>query len=385
MSERVGLIRDFLTGEFGVQELADQYEVSRKTVYKWIERFQSDGWPGLEDRSRAALFHPNAVSDEIELELLALKARKPLWGAPKLRRKLEETLGPEKCPAESTLSEILKRHGLSRGRKRARRATPSEQPMAHCHGINQVWCVDFKGWFRTGDGRKCTPLTASDAYSRYLLCCQGLGQATGFLTVRPLFIKTFRENGLPGAIRSDNGSPFASVGLGGLTPLSVWWVRLGIDLERIQPGHPEQNGRHERMHRTLKEATAHPPARNLRAQQKSFDAFREEYNRERPHEALDQRPPGTLYRSSVREYPERLPAQRGYPDDWQTRRLRRWGQMRWKGRDILVAGALWGQEVGFKPVGEGLWAVYFEHLELGVFDERKGVIRPKRQLPRRTV
>jgi len=382
MSERIGLIRDYLSGDFGISDLAQEYEVSRKTIYKWVERFEREGWPGLEDASRAPRRHPNAVAERIEKAVLELKARKPLWGAPKLRAKLVEQI--EKCPAESTLSEILRRHGLSHRAKRRRRATPSKAPLSECRQCNQVWSADFKGWFRTGDGRKCTPLTISDNYSRFLLCCQSVEQEVEELTVRPLFIKTFREYGMAESLRTDNGTPFASTGLGGLSALSVWWVRLGIKLERIEPGCPEQNGRHERMHRTLKEAAAKPPKADLASQQRAFDRFRQEYNHERPHEALGQRPPASLYRASPRCYPERLPEPRGYPEDWQKRQVRKGGQIKWKGRDVSVGAALWGQEIGLKPAGEGLWAVYFESLELGIFDERTGRIeRPVLQESRK--
>ncbi len=380
MSERIKLISEYLSGDCTVSELSAQYEVSRKTVYKWIARYEQQSWEGLKDQSRAALHHPNMVAPRIEQQLLELKAHKPLWGAPKLRCKLLELVGPEHCPAESTISQILRRHGLSRVRRRRWRAVPSPLPLGHCQEANQVWCADFKGWFRTQDGAKCTPLTVSDAHSRYLLCCQGLSGPTGRLVVQPLFINLFRAQGLPQAIRTDNGAPFAGQGLAGLTGLSVWWVRLGIGLERIEPGQPQQNGRHERLHRTLKEATASPPRANLRAQQRAFDTFRQEYNQERPHEALGQQPPASLYQSSPREYPERLPQQRGYPELWEKRRVRKGGQIKWKGQDVRLSQALWGQEIGLKPTGEGLWAVYFEDLELGLFDERKGRITPARKL-----
>jgi len=376
MSERIKLITDYLSEDCGISELALEYQVSRKTVYKWIARYQSGGWEGLKDESRAPQHHPNAVTADVEMELLQLKARKPLWGAPKLRCKLLGLVGKERCPAESTISELLRRHGLSRAAKRRGRAVPSQLPLGHCQEANRVWSADFKGWFRTGDGDKCTPLTVSDGYSRYLLCCQGLGESTGMVSVKPLLIETFRQHGLPEALRTDNGTPFASTGLGGLTLLSVWWVRLGIKLERIEPAHPQQNGRHERMHRTLKEATANPPKASLRAQQKAFDEFRKEYNEERPHEALEQKPPATVYQPSLRPYPERLPDQRGYPDDWEKRMVRKGGQVKWKGKDLAMSQALWGQEIGLKPVEDGIWAVYFEDLELGLFDERQGRVKP---------
>jgi len=380
MSERIRMISDYLTGDYGSTELALKYGVSRKTVAKWIDRHRSEGWAGLADQSRAPHHHPNAVGPAVEQLLLELKARWPLWGAPKLRQKLLDTLGPTACPAESTISEILRRHGLSRQAKRRRRAVPSEAPLGHCVEANQIWCADFKGWFRTQDGNRCTPLTITDGHSRYLLRCQGLGGSTGWLTVKPLFIEAFREYGMPVSIRTDNGPPFATATLGGLSVLSVWWLRLGIGLERIEPGKPQQNGRHERMHRTLKEATAKPPRSNLRTQQQAFDRFREEYNHHRPHEALGQKPPAEFYAKSERQYPERLPEPRGYPDDWQKRVVREAGQIKWKGKNVSLTQALWGEQVGLKPVGDGRWVVYFESLELGEFDERTGRIKAVKRL-----
>jgi transposase InsO family protein len=381
MDERAMMIGEWLRGESTVSVLAVKYGVSRKAVYKWIARHEQGGWEALANRPRAALNHPNAVSAEVERALLEIKAGKPLWGAPKLRCKLMEAVGAARCPAESTVSEILRRHGLSGTRKARRRAVPTQsEPLGHCQSANEVWCADFKGWFRTGDGRKCMPLTISDGHSRYLLRCQGMAGRTGAAEVRPLFIATFREYGLPQAIRTDNGPPFASCGWCGLSELSVWWVLLGIRLERIEPGKPQQNGRHERMHRTLGEATADPPRANLRAQQKAFDEFRREYNHERPHEALGQRPPAEIYRPSEREYSGRRLRQAGYPDDWEKRKVRKGGQFKWRDRDIRISAALRGLEVGLKPITDGQWSVYFEHVELGVFDERKGRLSAPRLL-----
>lgn len=378
MNERIALIKKHFENECSVSELARQYGVSRKTVHKWIRRFKEKGAVGLEELSRTPHHHPNALSQEMEVRILEWKAKKPSWGAPKIHSKLWDL--PD-CPSESTVSNVLARWGLSRkGCRRQSGAVPSQAPLGHCQQANQVWCADFKGHFRTADGQRCDPLTITDAYSRYLLRCQAMGGYTGYVAVKPWFIATFREYGMPEALRTDNGPPFASVGLGGLSALSVWLIRLGIRLERIEPAHPEQNGRHERMHRTLKEATAQPPRSNARAQQRAFDAFRKEYNQERPHEALVQRTPASIYIPSVRDYPERLPEQRGYPDEWQKRMVRTAGAMKWQGQVVQISRALAGQEIGLEPVEEGQWAVYFETLRLGIFDECKLRVRRLRKL-----
>jgi putative transposase len=372
MNEREKFIQRYKEGEESISELARQFDISRKTAHKWIERVEEEGQAGLQERSRAPHHHPNALSEAMEQRILEWKARKPLWGAPKIHAKLWEMAD---CPSESTVSNVLARYGLVRKARRRHYATASLSPFADCQEVNQVWCADFKGHFRTGDGTRCDPLTISDAHSRYLLRCQALRGTTGVVAVLPLFVATFREYGMPQAIRTDNGAPFASTGLGGLSPLSVWWIRLGIGLERIQPGHPQENGRHERMHRTLREAAVNPPCATFPKQQQAFVAFRTEFNEERPHEALGQKPPASLYVPSSRDYPERLPEQQGYPDDWEKRIVREGGRMKWKGQQVHINRALWGQEIGFKPIGEARWAVYFESLELGLFDERKGRVR----------
>lgn len=378
MRERIALIEAYIERDCSVSELARQYGVSRKTVHKWIKRFKERGRAGLEELSRAPHYQPNALSQEMEWRILEWKAKKPLWGAPKIHSKLWEL--PD-CPAESTVSNVLARWGLSRKtRRRQAGAVPSQTPLGHCQQANQIWCADFKGHFRTGDGQRCDPLTITDAYSRYLLRCQAMTGYTGYLAVKPWFIATFREYGLPEALRTDNGPPFASIGLGGLSALSVWLIRLGIRLERIMPAHPEQNGRHERMHRTLKEATAKPPRANRSAQQRAFDAFRKEYNHERPHEGLGQQPPSSFYVPSGRDYPERLPEQRGYPEEWEKRKVRTAGAIKWQNQTVQINRALAGQEIGLEPVAEGQWAVYFESLCLGIFDERKLQVRRHQKL-----
>lgn len=380
MDERLKMITDHLSGDYGATALSRKYGVSRKTIYKWIERYETGGAEGLVNRSRARHEQSHAISEDVEQKILELKGRWPLWGAPKILVKLREEVGEDACPCESTVSNVLKRHGLTRKARKRRRAVPSESPLGHCNRSNEVWCADFKGWFRTGDGSKCTPLTVTDGHSRYLLRCQGLSGQTGSEVVQPHFEAMFREYGMPEAIRTDNGPPFACAGLGGLTFLSVWWVRLGIRLERITPGKPQENGRHERMHRTLKDATANPPRTTMRKQQQAFDEFCREYNTERPHEALGQNPPGSLYEPSILDYPERLPEQQGYPEEWQSRCVRKGGQMKWNGKDVRLTGALWGQRVGLKPIEDGIWIVYFENLELGRFDERQMRVIPARRL-----
>ena len=380
MSERVKMVVEDLDGVRGSKaDLARRYGVSRKTLYKWLQRFQGGSWDALKDRSRAPRFHPNALAPEVVEEILELKARHPFWGAPKLRQKLWEKYG-EYIPAESTVSALLKRRGLSSAQGRRRRATPSTKPLGHAEKPNDVWTVDFKGDFALGDGTRCYPLTVCDAYSRYFLGIEAYGHFPRAEQAQHAFAGIFREFGLPAAIRSDNGTPFASTGLGGLTQLSVWWVRLGIRIERIEPAHPEQNGRHERAHRTLKEQTASPSAENIAAQQAAFVRFAREFNCERPHEALGQKTPAAFYQPSPRPFPERLPEPVGYPSDWPRRQVSPCGRTKWNGVLVPLNLALRGQEIGFQPVGDGLWAVYFEHLRLGIFDERKNIIKPVARL-----
>ena len=383
VTQRTQVLSEYLEGETNVSHLARKYGVSRKTLYKWLRRHRAGGWSALQDQSRAPHQSPQTLAPEVVEAIIALKKRWPLWGAPKIRQKLLEQQPGIKGPAESTVSAVLHRHGLVRAKKRRRRATILAGTQPAMAGANDTWCVDFKGWFRTGDGNVCTPLTITDGHSRYLLRCQGLGGSTAGLVIKPLFIEAFREYGLPRSILSDNGPPFASTGLGGMSELCTWWMRLGIEIRRIEPGHPEQNGRHERMHRTLKEATASPPKQNLRAQQRAFDEFRKQYNEERPHEGLGQEVPAKHYGNSERVYPTRMPAARAYPDDWERRKVRTAGQIKWQGRNVRINQALRGETIGFEPRGKGRWGVWFEWLELGVFDEAKRKIKASGKKRRR--
>lgn len=383
MTERAKLITEHLSGNYSVSELARRFEVSRKNIYKWIKRYGERGLGGLADFSRARHHQHRAIGAEMERQILELKARWPDWGAPKIRAKLKLIVGVDRCPAESTVSAALKRHGLVKSKRRRNRAVHGGAgPMEHCTEANAVWCVDFKGWWETLDGKRFEPLTVSDGSSRYLLRCVGLSGGTGGQFIKPHFEMLFREYGLPAAIRSDNGAPFASTGLGGLTVLSAWWVRLGITLERITPGCPQENGRHERMHLTLEKSSARKPRKNQRQQQEALEKFRNEYNNERPHEALDDKVPAEFYQPSTRTYSGRVPAPREYPEEWQTRKVRTAGQVKWGGENVRVTYALAGEYIGFEPIGKKLWKVWFEHLELGVFDENLGVIKRHTRLPK---
>ena len=363
MNERLQLVSLYGTGRYTVAELAEQFRVSRKTAYKWLGRFGQEGLAGLEERSRAPHRHPNATPMLVVQAVLQAKAAHPTWGPAKLLPPCET--GTELAaawPATSTRGNILARHGLVTMRRRRRRVAPWSQPFQHADGPNAVWCADFKGWFRTRDGQRCDPLTISDAFSRVLLCCQIVVKPDE-VHVRPVFERTFREYGLPLAIRTDNGPPFASVGVGGLSPLAAWWVKLGILPERIEPGHPEQNGRHERMHGTLKGETMRPPAATPAAQQQRCDAFRVTYNTVRPHEALGQVPPATLYVPSPRPYPERLDGPH-YPELTQVRRVRSNGQIKWRGNLVFIGQALVGELVGLTEQANG-WLVCFGPIPLG--------------------
>jgi putative transposase len=377
MTERTKMIVEHEEGGYSIAALARRHGVSRKTAMKWIARFEQEQWSGLQERSRARHTQAHAFSHEVEQQVLMLKQQWPLWGAPKLRHKLLGLRDAQDCPGESTVGAILRRHGLTKPMKPRRIKAPTSGS-DYGNENNQTWCADFKGWWRTGDGRRCDPLTITDASSRYLIRCLGLSGSTATAMVQPIFIAAFREYGLPQALRTDNGPPFASNGLCGLSRLSVWWLKLGIALERIDPGHPEQNGRHERMHRTLKDAMG-PPARNLRAQQEAMNQFRRDYNEERPHEALGMAVPASQYEASSRAWSERAPAPPEYPDGWQTRKVRPNSQIKWHGKNITISDALVGEQIGFKPQGDGLWSVYFGSYALGHFDERKKRLQPVRR------
>ena len=378
MDERTQFIARVLAGEEAMTALCREYGISRKTGYKWLGRYRGEGAAGLRERSHAPLRHGQAHDVTVMQAVLGLRERWPHWGPKKLRVKLAERHPELAVPAASTIGEWLRREGLV-GRARRRRHCPAyTQPFAAVTAANDVWCSDFKGWFRTGDGQRCDPFTLTDAHSRYLLRCQAVARPDEE-HVRPIFEAAFREHGLPLAIRSDNGPPFASAGAGGLSRLAVWWIKLGIRPERIVAGKPQQNGRHERLHRTLKQETAAPAAVSLLAQQQRFDEFCRVYNTERPHEALAQQTPAALYQCSPRSYPARLD-EPGYGSDVAVRRVRSKGQIKWAGELIFVGEVLIGEPVGVSETDSGDWLVRFADVELGYIDlaRRRLARRPLR-------
>jgi len=380
MKERQRLIQAYVTGRYTVTELAEDFGVSRKTAHKWLRRFAQNGPAGLADRFHAAHSHPNATPEEVAAAIIREKRAHPTWGPLKLLPTAADS--PEVVaawPAPSTRGGILARAGLTQLRRRRRRVAPSSKPFSVCDQPNALWCADFKGWFRTQDGQRCDPLTVSDAYSRMLLYCQGL-RRPDYAHVRPAFEAVFRKYGLPDAIRTDNGPPFASVAAGGLSPLAVWWVKLGIRPERIEPGHPEQNGRHERMHLTLKQECCRPPAATPAAQQLRFDAFGHTFNFQRPHQALGLQPPAAFYQSSPRPYPATLEDPL-YPAAAAIRRVRSNGEIRWKGNLVFLSEALVGQAVGISETLVG-YEAYFGPILLGKLDPKEErLIRPGERIP----
>ena len=395
-NEQMRFIERWRAGEVTFMEMCRQFGISRKTGYKRVLRFQTYGWDGLGDRSdgsdsediqikesesRAPRSHPNETPRTIAEQLIWAKQAHPTWGPKKLVAWLRATEPDGPWPADSTAGNILDRAGLVKRRKRRRHATPWSEPFAAARHPNDVWSIDFKGWFRTENGVRIDPLTVQDAASRYLLVCNGLPQPNG-PQVQRVLERAFREYGLPRSIRSDNGPPFASVGLGSLSTLSVWWIKLGIIPERIEPGHPEQNGRLERLHRTLKAETASPPQPNPRRQQRAFDVFRHTYNEERPHEALGQQPPALRYCPSLRSYPSRVSAP-DYEVGITVRRVRTNGEIKWKGDKIYLSEALKGEPVGLSQKDDRYWHISYGPLVIGLLDDHTNIVQrtPIKVLP----
>jgi len=369
MDEKTKFIADHLRGVFSITELCLNYRISRKTAYKWIDRYLHEGPAGLEDRSRKPYLAPNRTPQHITEALLEVRRHHPTWGAGKLLAFVQKRHRGWELPARSTANEILKREGMLKSKPRRRRIGHPGEPTTRMDSPNDCWCADFKGQFRTMDGIYCYPLTITDGNTRFLLACQGL-TSTKVEEAKPIFTRIFKEYGLPSRIRTDNGVPFATNTLARLSKLSAWWVRLGVLPELIEPGKPQQNGRHERMHRTLKAETTRPPSNTRLAQQRRFDRFREEFNNERPHEALEMHTPASLYTSSKRTMPEKLPPLE-YPAHYEVRYVSGNGGIRWNCAWVNVSTTCIGEYVGLEEIDDGIWNVYFGPLKLGRLLERE--------------
>ncbi len=374
-------------GPVNMAELCRMFGVSRQTGYKWVRRYRAAQMDvaAVVEQSRRPMTSPHALPLELQDVIAEARKRWPRWGPRKLHRRLVEANPGEAVPSASVIAKVLKQRGLTvpRRRRRDRRVVGVSAPFSGCSAPNEVWCIDFKGWFVTGDGRRCYPLTLLDAYSRYLLRCEAVIDPDGD-RVRSILDSAFQEFGVPVAIRSDGGPPFASTGPALLTQLSVWLLKLGIRIEIIAPGKPQQNGRLERFHRTLGEETASPPERDLRAQQRRFDPWRREYNHERPHEALGQRRPATVYVVSRRTYPRPLVDVTTSPFE-HVARIDKNGFIKWHRRNLFVSSALKHELVQFEldldSANDGQWEVRWGPILLGRLDEHRpdrGLIVPRR-------
>lgn len=370
MSQRLRFISALESCQYTMTELCERHGISRKTGYKWAQRFVEGGPGSLEDRPHAAKSFPHQVSTDKSAVIVELRCRFPRWGPRKLLAWLQQHHPEQSWPAASTIGDLLKRQGLVETRPSRRRPLPPRPPQVEATGPNEVWSADFKGQFRLGNSRLCYPLTLTDGFSRYLLGCQSVERPSGE-ACRNVFESLFRKYGLPRAILTDNGSPFAAASsLARLSRLSVWWIKLGIRPVLIQPGHPEQNGRHERMHRTLKAETTRPPAADARLQQERFEEFRCVYNEQRPHEALGQIPPAQVYGASPRPYPSRL-APWEYPGHFEVRSVGQKGEICWRNEELFVSGSLQGERIGLEEVEEGLWRVHLGPVLIACFDEQE--------------
>jgi putative transposase len=363
------------TAAFSV--LCARHGISRKTGYKWLDRYRAEGALGLEARPPVRHTLAHAIPPAIGERVLTLRRERPTWGPRKLLACLAMDDPATAWPAASTVGDLLRREGLSKPRRRRTHASGAKPALIEPLAPNESWAIDFKGWFRTGDGVRCEPLTLTDGYSRYLFACEAMPQPTA-ACVQPVLIRQFRENGLPRALRSDNGSPFASAqGLAGLTQLSVWLLGLNIWPDRIDKGRPCQNGRHERMHRVLREDAANPPSATLAEQQRRLDAWRVEYNTVRPHEALGQRCPATLYTPSPRPYPAAITAW-DYPADHHVLRVNTKGYIRWRDHDLYLTEALSGQTVALAQRDDDDWTVRFRQFDLAMVGDETNTIRQVR-------
>jgi transposase InsO family protein len=379
VDQRLQFLSSYQKKEMSLSDLCREFGVSRPTGYRWINRYKEVGPEGLLDRNRKPHGCSHATSEATENAILALRSKHPSWGARKLKARLEKVQPRVNWPAASTFGNILHRAGLTNPKQKKRRTTPCSEPFSEVTAPNQLWCMDFKGYFSTGDGTRCDPFTITDAHSRYLIRCQTVSRMD-LSQVVAVCEAAMREYGMPARIRTDNGAPFAGNGLLGLSKLSLSWTKMGIVHERIQPGRPQQNGRHERMHRTLKEDTTKPPALTLRLQQKKFDRFRQIFNHERPHEGLNNETPASLYQRSSIMFP-RVLTPFTYPRGFQTRRVNTSGDISWHKDRVFISQVFSFEDLGFEEMDEEIFRVYFREIELGELDVTELRFRPVRALP----
>jgi putative transposase len=364
--ERERLVEAYLGKRYSKSELAERFGITRPTVDLWIRRFEAEGKSGLNDRSRAPRSCPHRTGEAIEELIVETRRAHPSWGPEQLRGRLKLEHEALELPALSTVAAILKRHGLVEGHRRGRRRRVSMHRKLQTSQSNQVWSIDFKGQFRLGNRQYCYPLTMTDSFARYVLCCHGLPSVSA-KGVRQQMQQVFEQYGLPAAIRSDNGQPFAGSGLWRLTRLNVWWMSLGIDVIRTRPGKPQDNGQHERMHRTLKADTTRPPSGSFSAQQRRFDLWRQEFNDERPHQGIGGQRPSHLYQPSCRAMPSEIAAPE-YPGHYEVRSVRPNGAMKFKGKLVFVSEALSNQRIGLEEIAEDVWRIMYYRVLLGHLD-----------------
>jgi putative transposase len=366
MDQRVQFVATVGAGHVSFAEACRRFGISRKTGYKWMARYEESSVDGLKERSRAPHSSPQAIDRKVAASVLEVRRKHPQWGARKIIDHLEN-MGFSDLPAASTAHDLLKRHELVYSKPRRQLSRRSQgSPLADFDTPNRIWCADYKGQFQLGDRSWCYPLTVTDGFSRFLLLCHGQ-TSTNLFGAQRAFEKLFRERGLPEALRTDNGVPFGSVGAAGLTRLSAWWVKLGIRLERIVPGKPQQNGRHERMHRTLRETTDRP-AHDLLRQQAALDAFCYEFNYERPHQGLNGATPASVYQPASRQFPEKLEPL-SYPGHHRIRTVRHDGSINWNARALFLSEAVIGELVGLEEFDDDRWLVRFGPLDIAVIDD----------------
>jgi len=383
MDDRLCFIAACLRDEEPMRALCAHFGISRKTGYKWLDRYEADGAAGLADQSRARRSQTLLIDPETAATILALREKRTTWGPRKLLGRLALDHPDRNWPAASTVGDLLRREGKSRPRTRVAREPATTRPSVEPAAPNDSWSADFKGWFRTLDGVRCEPFTLTDGHSRYILACQAVARVSA-AEVQPILTRAFQTHGMPRALRTDNGSPFAHrLGLGGLSTLSVWLLKLDIWPDRIAPGRPDQNGRHERMHRTLKQDVADPPAATLAEQQARFDVWRQDFNTKRPHEALGQRCPATLYEPSPRDFPAEIRAWE-YPADHHVRHVDVKGYVKWRDRGVYLTEALRGERVALAQRDDGDWTIRFRGFDLATLTDataelrRSGLVRTAR-------